>query len=450
MSRQGVGSDGLQIRPTRNRALIRARLLTVVLAGLLLSSPNAQMAAAADWPQWRGPDRTNVSKETGLLKEWPKNGPPLLWKAEGLGQGVASVSAAGRRVFTLGYRGDGEFVTALDTQDGKQLWSTRIGPAVKEIAGMRWLSQRTPTVDGERLYAFTAAGKLICLESASGKECWRKDYVKDFEGKKGRFGYCDYPLVDGDRLICTPGGSKSAVVALNKATGHVLWKSAEPVDQAAAYSVTVAANSNGTRQYVACLDQTVVGVAAADGKLLWRNDRLAGGFANRSAPIVRDNYVFFTNSNSGGGGSYGLLKLTSAGTSIKAEEMWVTKKRLAPWLLSPVLIGDHVYLCLGSGRLACIEFTTGKVAAEGGIAFGQCSLTYADGRLYVRNMTGKVALVEARPTGFQGRGAFDPPRPSKEEPSGVFPVVANGRLYLRDMDVLLCYLIQEPGSSGSE
>jgi outer membrane protein assembly factor BamB len=293
---------------------------------------------------------------------------------------------------------------------------------------------------------------LICLENASGKELWQKDYLKDFQGKQGRFGYCDYPLVDGDKLICTPGGSKSAVIALNKATGQVLWKAAVAVAEAAAYSVTVAADINGTRQYIACLDQTVVGVAATDGKLLWtwKSDRLAGGIANRGALVVRDNCIFFANSNSSGGGGYGLVKLTSAETTFHIEDMWAAKKPLAAWLLSPVLLGDHVYLCLSSGRLTCIELNTGRVAAEDDIRLGQCSLTYADGRLYLRSMTGKVALVAASPIGFQIRGLFDPPRPSTEEPSGVFPVVAHGRLYLRDMDVLLCYDVRELGSTGVE
>lgn len=148
----------------------------------------AMSARADDWPQWRGPNRTNISSETGLLKQWPKEGPPLLWKAEGLGEGVASVAVADGRVFTLGYRGEDEFVTAVAAKDGRRLWSTRIGPAIKEAGVMRWLSQRTPTIDDDRLYALTARGELVCLETASGKERWRRDYIKDFKGQRGRFG----------------------------------------------------------------------------------------------------------------------------------------------------------------------------------------------------------------------------------------------------------------------
>jgi len=388
----------------------------------------------------RGPDRSNISPETGLLKEWPEKGPPLLWKAEGLGQGVASVAVVDSRVFTLGYRGDDEFVAALDTKEGKHLWSTRIGPAVKEAVGMRWLSQRTPTVDDDRLYAITARGDLICLESATGKERWRKDSF----GHKGRWGYCDYPLVDGDKLICTPGGP-SALVALNKTTGAEIWKSAG-LGEAAGYSVTIAATINGTRQYVAGLDQTVFGVAAADGKLLWKTDQFSYRSARRGAPIAHGNFLFLANSNSAGGGECGLLKFKPENSDVKIEEVWATQK-LSPasWLLSPVRVGEHVYFCTSNGCVTCLEFATGKVLATHRLdRFGQFSMTYADSRLYVRGMTGLVGLLEASPDGFHVRGSFDPPRPSPSERTGVFPVISDGRLYLRDMDWLLCYDVKVP------
>ena len=192
------------------------------------------------WPQWRGADRSAVSVETGLLQKWPEKGPPLAWKCEGLGEGVASVAVAGGRVYTLGYRDDDEMVTALEEATGKKCWSVRIGPALKESPVMRWLSQRTPTVDGDRLYAFTARGELICLKTVDGTEVWRKDYLRDFGGRRPAFGYCDRPLVDGGRLICAPGGT-SSVVALDKKTGDVLWKSVG-IDYLAGYSATVLAN----------------------------------------------------------------------------------------------------------------------------------------------------------------------------------------------------------------
>lgn len=404
--------------------------------------------APGHWPQWRGPNRDGISPETGLLKEWPEGGPPLFWKAEGLGEGVSSVAVAGGRVFTLGYQERNEVASALDENNGKQLWSVAIGPAVAEHTGMRWLNQRTPTVDGERAYFFTARGELICLESATGKELWRKDYARDFGGQRGLYGYCDFPLVDGDKLICTPGGS-AALVALNKLTGDVVWKAS--AGDKAAYAGTIVSTINGARQYISFLDRSVISVAAADGKRLWEINRIEGDSINRGAPVVRDNFLFHANSNSNGDGTCRMFKLPLRKGDIGIEEMWSLPKPPAGWLLNPVLVEDYVYLSLSNGALICIELKTGKVAAEKHLNLGsrQCSLSYADGQLYLRSMTGKAALVEANPTGFQLHGVFDPPRPPTRDPAGVSPVVTGGRLYLRDMNLLLCYDIKaKPRSRG--
>ena len=410
---------------------------------LSLAIASVGPAPAGDWPQWRGPDRTNVSKETGLLKEWPKDGPPLLWKAEGMGDGVASVAVAGGRVFSLGYRGEGEFVTALDVKDGKQAWSSQIGPKVNENSVMRWLSQRTPTVDGDRLYAVTTGGELICLESGTGKDLWRKSYSKDFNSRRPGFGYCDYPLVDGDQLICSPGGPEAGLVALNKKTGELIWQAALPGNDGASFSCVVPAEIGGVRQYVNCMSRGLVGVSAKDGKFLWRYDKLANGTGNSGAAIVRGDLVFFAN---GYGAGCGVVKIVADGTGFKAEEVWSLRKSFPSWLGGSVLVGDHVYLCQVAGIPLGIEWETGKVVAEGDFRFSQSSLTYADGHLYLRNNAGKAGLIQAGPEGFKLKGSFDPPRPATTmtQPAGAFPVIADGRLYLRDMDWLLCYDIQAP------
>jgi outer membrane protein assembly factor BamB len=204
-------------------------------AGDPASAPAAERAAG-HWPQWRGPQRDGVSKEAGLLKEWPEKEPPLAWQATGLGDGVGSVAIEGGRVLVLGKSGDHEQLTALEESTGRKLWAVPVGPAVKgESSLMRWLSQRTPTADGDRVYAFTARGELACLNVADGQEAWRKDYPRDFAGLTGSWGWCDRPLVDGDRLICTPGGKDATVVALDKETGAVAWRCAVP-DNRAAYA----------------------------------------------------------------------------------------------------------------------------------------------------------------------------------------------------------------------
>jgi outer membrane protein assembly factor BamB len=392
-------------------------------------------ATAADWPQWRGPDRSNVSAETGLLREWPPGGPPLLWKATGLGEGVASVAFAGGRVYTLGYLRAEERVVALDKGNGKEVWATRIGPAVKEQPSMRWLSQRTPTVDGDRLYAVTAGGELICLAVDDGKELWRKSYPQDFAGKRGQWGYCDYPLVDGDRLICTPGGDSATVVALDKATGDVVWKSAVPGSHATSYAATVMTNIGGVRQFIHVLSRGMVAVAAADGKVVWRYDRLAANSGNTYTPVVRGDLVFCAN---GWRLGYALIGVVPGADGFKIEERYFKQASLSSWIPSLVLVGDQAYAQTTNG-LTCIDVKTGDVAwQERGAGKGQVSLVAADGHLYVRDMDGVLTLVEATPRAYTPKGSFSVPRSTKE-PAWTFPVVAGGKLYLRDQDVLSCY-----------
>jgi outer membrane protein assembly factor BamB len=249
------------------------------------------LAAGTDWPQWRGQDRSNASAETGLLAEWPAGGPPLVWTGKGLGEGVPSVAVAGGKVFTLGYRDGTEFVTAVAEADGAVLWSTPVGPAAKELPSMRWLSQRAPTVDGDRVYGFGVRGTLSCLATTDGKVLWQKDYLKEFGGKAGNWGYCDYPLVDGNRLICTPGVGAAAVVALDKATGEVVWKCPVPVSPRGTYSAAVAAEIAGVRQYVQQLEHGVVGVSA-DGRLLWEYPNFGASMGNVHTALVRGDEVF--------------------------------------------------------------------------------------------------------------------------------------------------------------
>jgi outer membrane protein assembly factor BamB len=400
------------------------------------------MLSGGNWPQWRGPDRTNVSTETGLLKEWPEGGPPLAWKASGLGEGVPSVAIAGGKIFVLGYREGKEFLTALAENDGSSLWSTEIGEAVKEMPRMRWLLQRTPTVDGERVYAFRANGELVCLGS-DGKVRWRKDYVKEFEARRPVFGYADYPLVDGDKLICTPGGEKATVVALNKSTGEIIWTCLVPRGDSAAYAAAVVAEVGGVRQYVNFLSKGVVAVSA-EGKFLWRYDGITNRTVNVYTPIVRGDRVFCA---SGYDTAFSLIQLVPEGDSIKAREMYTVRKLLQPWLSSAILVDDRVYLCCrgGIGPIA-VDFKTGKILWEAGASIRleeQASLVYADGHLYFRTASGKVVLARITTDGLVKKSEFVPPRSPSDEPTWTFPVIAGGRLYLRDQDMLLCYDLRE-------
>jgi outer membrane protein assembly factor BamB len=400
----------------------------------------AACARADDWPQWRGPERSNISKETGLLKEWPEGGPPLVWKADGLGQGVASVAVVGQRIFTVGSRENAEYAVAVDAATGKKLWETRIGgPEVPQMAIMRWLSQRVPTVDGDRVYVLSSNTDLLCLEVATGKELWHKNYDQDFEGKRGTFGFCDHPLVDGDKLIITPGG-KFPIVALNKKSGEVIWRAALPTLNARAHSVLIVAEISGVRQYINHLSEGLMAVAANDGKFLWSYNGLVGRTANTHAPIVRGDEVFYA---SGYGAGIALLKITRTAENWDAQEVYKIRKNLQPWLGSPVALGDHVYVMVNSTGLTCLEWATGKELWSAKLGTPHHTLTSAGGQIYVRDSRGKVFLVGVAPDGMKKRGEFSTPEGAAKEYTWTFPVVSGGRLYLRDMDILYCYNVAE-------
>jgi outer membrane protein assembly factor BamB len=308
---------------------------------------------------------------------------------------------------------------------------------------MRWLLQRTPTIDEDRIYAFRASGELICLGSADGKMRWRKDYVKDFESRRPNFGYTDYPLIDGEKLICTPGGEKATVVALNKITGEVIWKCPVPQGDLAAFGAAVVAEVGGVRQYVNFLSKGVVGVSA-DGKFLWRYDAIANRVANAYTPLVRGDQVFCA---SGYNTGFSLFQLVPDGAGAKAREVYTVRKQLQPWLSSVILVGNRVFLCAGGtvGPIA-VDFKTGKILWEGGKVLpleGQASLIYADGHIYFRTAKGKMLLAQVTSEGLVRKGEFVPPRSPGDEPTWTFPVIAGGRLYLRDQDMLLCYDLRE-------
>ena len=246
------------------------RVLGCACGAVLLSL----VAYAAAWPQWRGPQRNGVSAEAGLLKEWPKAGPRLIWQAKDIGDGYATPSIVGNRIYILSNRGlDNEFVQALSTQDGKQVWATRLGKVGNPNQMPSFPTARsTPTVDGALLYALGSDGDLACLETARGKIRWQKSLRADFGGHPGQWAYSESPLVDGDVLVVTPGGAQATIVALNKKTGETIWKSAVPGGDDAAYASIIVVDTSGRKQYVQFLAKGLVGVDAKSGQFLWRYD----------------------------------------------------------------------------------------------------------------------------------------------------------------------------------
>ncbi len=415
--------------------------LTIRFA-VCLAALGTTSAFAADWPQWRGPQRNGVSQETGLLKEWPKDGPTLLWQASDVGSGYSTPAVVGDRLYLLGNKGlDDEFVEALAVSDGSEVWKQRIGKVGKPDQKPPYPGARsTPTVDGQLLYALGSDGDLVCLETANGHPRWQKNLRKDFDGQPGQWAYAESPLIDGDALICTPGGSEATLVALNKLTGDVIWKSAVPGGDAAGYASAVVVNFGGVKQYVQFLAKGLVGVDAKTGKFLWRYKKTAeGSMANIPTPLAAGDYVYSAAGKSGGG----LVKLEAHDGAIDAEEVYFSSK-LPTAIGGAVKVGDYLYGA-GSKALSCVKFDTGKILWTDR-SIGPASIYFADDRLYLHGEDGEVALVEPTPDGYHEKGRFTPPdEPDRgRSKAWAYPVVANGRLYIRDMGKVWCYDVKAP------
>jgi outer membrane protein assembly factor BamB len=405
------------------------RKQTTFTSLLLLTTASLCVAAEGDWLTWRGPKRDGSSTETGLLKQWPAGGPTLAWKATGLGKGFATVAAAGNRLFTAGDLRDSSYVFALDRANGEILWKAKLGGTGGGPAGPRG----TPTVDGDLVYELGQNGDLVCVEAASGKEVWRKDLKREFGGQCGGWQYSESTLVDGDRLICTPGGRKGTLLALNKKTGDVLWQSTNWTDNAE-YSSPIVETVGGIRQYIQFTGQSVAGVAADSGKLLWRARR-PGRTATVPTPIYSDNLVYVT---SGYGVGCNLFRITATDGQFTTAGVY-TNQNMVNHHGGVVKVGDCLYGYSDGRGWVCQDFRTGEIKWRNE-SVGKGALAFADGHLYLRSegRKGSVALVEATPVAYKETGRFDQPNRSGSE-SWPHPVVAGGKLYLRDQDILLCY-----------
>lgn len=393
-----------------------------------------------DWPEFHGPRRDSICTETGLLKEWPEGGPRLLWKREGLGRGMSTISIAGGKVFTTGDRkGEGQYLICLDLKECKELWATRIGAPYKEFGALC-----TPTVDGHAVYTTSTAGDVYCLDAATGAVRWQKSMTKDFGGMTmGLWKFSESVLIDGNKLICTPGAKDAALVALNKETGEVIWKCALPDlgkagQDGAGYSSVIASDISGVHQYIQVLGRGVIGVAADSGRFLWGYNRIANGVANITHPLIRGDYVFI--SNSYGSGSV-LLKISREGEAFRAEEAYrLPPKQFENHHGGIVMVDDYIYggSGLNKGDPTCVNFFTGEIVWKSQPpASGSAAVLYADNNLIFRYDRGLVILVEATPRGFNVKGKFTPS--TADGPAWAHPVVFDKKLFLRHNDLLLCY-----------
>jgi outer membrane protein assembly factor BamB len=433
----------------RSAAITRA----VLVLALSLATAAPLAAAENDWPQWRGPQRDGRSPDQGLLQAWPEGGPPLAWQAAGLGTGFSSVAVAGSRIYTMGDQGDAQYLLGLDRSDGHLLWKTKVGPAWDD----EYLGPRsTPTVDGNRVYALSTEGDLYCVENSTGKVIWQRNLPADFAGVmqsyKGTYQwkFSESPLVDGEKLIITPGSREAAVVALDKLTGKEIWRCAIPEigpkgGDGAGYSSVVISEAAGVKQYVQFVGRGVIGVEASTGRFLWGYNGVANGTANIATPLVQGDHVF---ASSGYETGSALVKITREGDKFLAQEVYF----LAPNVMQNhhgglILHEGFVYTGTGhnKGFPLSVNMMTGKVAwgPERNEGKSSAAIVYADGRIYFRYQDGLMVLVEATSEGYREHGSFMIPDVSK--PSWPHPVIIGGRLYLREQDNLFCYDLTAAG-----
>jgi len=432
----------LKTTPHAIRALATPGCLTA-LGSLFLGLFSAY---AADWPGWRGADRTGVSNEKGLLTAWPKEGPKLLWQMDGCGKGFSSVAVAGGRIFTLGRRKDkeAECLIAKSEKDGSELWVTAFGTSGE--------SNGTPIVDGDHVYGIGRDGDLACFKAATGEKIWSRRFDKDFGGKMmSGWGYSECPLIDGDRLICTPGAQDAMIVALDKLTGKEVWRSEVPENlgdrgqNGAGYSSIVVSNGGGVRQYIQLTGRGIIGIRASDGQYLWHYNAVANGTANIPTPIVSGDFVFCS---TGYGAGSALLKLSKTGDGIVVEEQYfLESQKLQNHHGGMILIDGYIYCGHkhNEGFPICVKLDDGEIAWGGdtrGEGKGSAAVTAAGGHLIFRYQSGEVVLIEATNEAYRVKGAFKPA--FKDRESWAHPVVVNRRLYLREQDKLMCYDMRKP------
>ncbi len=384
-----------------------------------------------DWPQWRGPERTGISRETGLVKQWPASGPPLQWSATGLGAGFGSLAVKGDRIFLQGLRGRESVVTSLNQADGKAVWTRAIGPARDNDRGSG--PRSTPTLDGDRVFVLTENGDLASLRAQDGTIVWQRNILRDFAASNISWLISESPLIDGGNVIVTPGGRNAGMVALDKTTGKTVWVARELSDEAG-YASPIAVDVQGVRTVMTLTAQAGVGVRASDGKLMWRNRSASNSTANAATPAFYDNKVFYTSSYGTGGA---LLSLSAQGGEVRAQEVYFTRD-MQNHHGGVVVIGGYLY-GFHNSILAAMELATGKTLWRNR-SVGKGALTYADGRFYILSEDNVMGLAEATPTGYRETGRFQ--IADQGWPSWAHPVVSGGRLYLRNQGTVASYDIR--------
>jgi outer membrane protein assembly factor BamB len=399
-----------------------------LLIGIAVLFIAAVFAVGKDWPQWHGPDRTNIASETGLLKAWPETGPRAVWSITGIGSGYGSISIKDDRIYVQGVQDNKSVVFCLSRKDGGKIWTMPLGASVFNDKGSG--PRGTPTVDGNRVYALNENGDLACLDAQTGKTNWSFNILTKFNGSNITWLLSESPLVDGNNLIVTPGGQGAGIVALDKNTGETVWVTKELSD-AAGYSSCIVADIQGVRTIMTITAGAGVGVRASDGKLMWRYEKVANRVANIATPVFFDNKVFYTTDY---GTGCALLQLKASNGMVQAEEIYFNKN-MKNHHGGVVLVNGYIY-GFSSSILVCIDPATGDLRWQDR-SVGKGSLTFADGHLYLLSETNIVALAEANPDRYAEKSRFE--IADQGFPSWAHPVVCDGILYIRNQGSLAAY-----------
>lgn len=417
------------------------------LGTLLTLMLSATVAQAEDWPQWMGPNRDGLTSETGLLQEWPEAGPESAWLSREVGLGYSAPAVVGGRLYLMGARenaaGDQvEQLLALDAETGDELWSVDLSEPLPNGWSKLYLDgwgvgpRGTPTVVGDRIYCLASEGTLMCV-STSGQAVWRVQ-LTELGGEIPKWGYSESPLVHNGRVIVTPGGSDGAIAAFDASTGEPLWRCSD-LDDTAHYSSCLVATINGQEQCLQLLETRLVGIDPNNGDLLWQAD-WPGRVAVIPTPLVKGNQVYVT---TGYGVGCMLVEIAPDNTATVVYDNKAMKNHHG----GVVLLGDHLYGHSDGVGWLCQDFATGKRVWRERSELGKGAIAYADGRLYCLDEgTGELVLIEASPNGWTEHGRFTlTPQTNRRSPSGkvwTHPVIANGRLYLRDQEILQAYNLQ--------
>ena len=390
--------------------------------------PSPAATTEPDWPQWRGPDRNGISKETGLLKSWPATGPKKLWSLKDLGDGYGAVSIKGDRIFLQAGKGSDSTVYSFNRTDGKTVWNQKLGKTLEQDRGPG--PRGTPTIDGDNAFVLTENGELACLKVKDGAAVWSKNILQEYNGKNPHWLLSESPLIDGNKLYITPGGPGAGIVAMDKSNGKTIWTSKDLSDPAG-YSSCIAADVGGVRCIATLTGRAGVGVRASDGKLLWRYEQVSNRTANIATAIFNDNRIYYTTAYGTGGG---LLSLKADGGEVKMQEVYFNKEMMNHHG-GVVLVNGYLY-GFSNAILTCMEFSTGKVMWKDR-SVGKGSLTYADGMLYLLGEKYVAGLAEATHEGYKEKGRFE--IEDLGLPSWAHPVVCGGKLYIRNQGILSCY-----------